>query len=470
MDTNTNDQLRSSTPLGLIAEITQLQSDRRRSPLEPRGRIVSTDNRMKLIEIRDKVKNKLMNEKGSNPNTFSKPVKQMGASFDSQDSDFEPLEIHESLDMQDEDQSIALSVPELLSVQETEEEKEIIESESDEIMSSDNSDFEYGDVPVLRTMSFLRFGASRAPVRMGNKRGSSAEYESMGSESELDHTNREGEERKQAANEKRVAMEDKVTIEAMEERVSIEEVTMEEKVTMEEVTMEEKVTMEERKLSDDDRVDITTLDPVSGGDSDDNTLSMDIPDNIMEDVPIEKNDDMNVSDSAAIYNTPSEPMCMVPVITDTTMKVDTVLQLEQHVTDDNTAITPSHYDTPLSPATNPLRRSGPISPISDQGTTIEDPQQTDTSYRFKRRNATRSGVGEREGQTPPDIERGSTSVSKDSAMLTKREKARLAVKRLRERKGMMSSSRSNKRDDDDGDILEFISPPSSPQDNNDHLI
>ena len=479
---------KSPTPMAMIAEMSQLgapsPTDKRKSLLEPRSRLVSSDNRNKLSEIRDKVRNKIQNESGTVSNNLMKPVILTGASFDSLDSDFEPLKIHESLDEKDDDLSIIISVPdvsELSSVQETEEEA-LNESNSNDITSSDNSDFEYDDIELPRGMSFLRFGATRAPVRIASaEKSKNTENESMASESEKEIEQSNDEEKKED--------------DAIQEKKNIKEQEMEEVLSeVEEVSRvfrkQDNVMEEKQELANKEDQNTTGL---MNEDSDDSAQMIDIPDNVVTSAYSPDNFTICTPTEMDIFDGIKQDVTnIMDTHQDITQsKVDETIEATmeddndttgqpQDITDTVTTVTTTtHEEDPYHDNTSSTSSSAANSPkknlkSSQVLTTSEEVAGQDTrqeatgsSFRWKRRNATRSAVAGRGLTSTTDNAEGG-SVSKDSSLLSKRDKARLAAKRLRERKGIMSSLRSKRDQQDDEDILEFVSPPLSPQINNDN--
>ena len=432
---NDNKKQRSPTPMSIL----DISDESRTSPFGDRSelrrsRALSSENRPKLCDIRDRVNKKVTggNDAPSSGVVVNRNLSGFGTSFDSLESgDFEPLRIHESMEEKDDDPKIVISMPSLhelpgsaatCTLDDSDTCKESSSSESEEdVLSSDNSDFEIGDVELPRTMSFSRTGACRAPIRIGmaEKKRSIETDEDKTTDKESDKEEILGAEHIMKGEEHQIN-EVKVPIDDTESQITHEK---------------EKLPEQQAKVqwpkSDDN------------SDEDDSIHLLDIPDTIMDNTGVTSEDPISDTptrghDTPIIGDTPPRGD-LVTTVVDTDETTFPTMDMNKTSIDSTTDV--AHYDTQYSSVT-----SSPVK-IQLQSEPSDDNKDTDQStYRFRRRNATRNS-GRLQGTTPTSSDtEGGASMSKDALLMSKREKARMAARRLRERKDM-SSSRSGQMAD-----------------------
>lgn len=499
---------RNSAPIAVIEEMTdttsKMSSLRSRGSNDDRRRALSSDNRVKLSEIRDKVKTKV-----STLNTPS--MLPHDASFDSQDSDFEPLKIHESIDEKETDMNILISTP---SKEEAEPILTVIEeddngkgsgssSDTEKGLSSDNSDFEYGDIELPRS-SFTRFSLNRAPII--RKVRSTDDEQGTTTDSEKDSRRGESmEESNQLSRDSSIELVDTNQQDGIRYKrpLSIQEqpvndsgdedsktLNMDIPMTFEITPPSLVVTSPSKDIEEPENSDeLLGFSPVlSNTVSPEPSEGITSPKAVVSPQPIE-----NTVSSQLTDNTVSPQSNISPQSTDYTVSSQTqpvssqptteekiepppppVVESIQQLGSSSSIVPPTVSDDPVSPpsstpsSTNssPRKSSRRLRVLTSSG---EESQDTDDAYRWRRRNATRNSMGvggssKGKSTTPTSNEEKTTPTTGDSSALSKREKARLAARRVRESGnrrrgggGIMSRSRKLPQDDDD-DILEFVSP------------
>ena len=458
---SSSDNKKSRSPTAMA--ILDISEESRASPFGDRSemrrsRALSSDSKPKLSDIRDRVNKKVTG--GNDPPSFGVVVNRrlsgFGTSFDSLESDFEPLRIHESMEEKDDDPKIVISMPSLhesprhATSGDSDTYRESSSSESEEdVLSSDNSDFEIGDVEVPRSMSFSRTGACRAPIRIGmaekKKSIETDEDKTTDKESDKEEVLGAGHTVKGAGHQLREA-----------------EVPLDEsQITHDKETLPEQQAKVQWPKSDDN------------SDEDDSIHLLDIPDTQMDstgvtsegdtppisDTPTRGSDMPTIGDTPPISDTPTRGSD-TPTIDDTPTRrnlVTTVVDTEETTAfltmDMNELSTDGllHVSTNVASYDTEQSQDSSVtsSPVKTQlqSKPSDDTDADKSTYRFRRRNATRNS-GRPQGTTPTSSDtEGGASMSKDASLMSKREKARMAARRLREGKEMSTSRRGQMADD-----------------------
>ena len=478
LDDNDTSHFRSPSPapgLAVLSDMTErgslsLPGHPRRKSLntEPRRlTAVTAENRDQLAVIRDKIVKQRAIE-GASPSHSPHPNIQGTKSFDSTDSEFEPVRVHQSLEIEDE-KEMQVSLPEspkLKNLSEAEENGESTREETSSLSESremsEDSDFEFDDVELPpRAMSFLRFGVTRAPIR-AERRSSEEKPERSTSESEncevnkKEHESKEGNEEEKEIKNEREEVEIEHTATSLKDADELGNLSDEETPVIEGTA--QMLGVDEGQMKRNEETSLETEETLKETETETEEKQMwgGMTENKKEEeLVVEKEEEQTHHGEGIGPDSKTEDKPEILLTETTTASID-----DQETDRLDKELSPP--STSSSTASSP-RKTRRLTVLTSSG---EDSTHKDSEgFRWKRRNATRSPVGDRKNyrasSNPGDNEGGSSSMSKDQSLLSKREKARLAAKRIREGRKLLSNSRRNE-EEEDKDILEFVSSPPPP--------